>query len=362
MRWLESGRTDAFEYLLVDRKTREVTGSLEGVTGCTITESEGTDLKVSARLDLVGAAEFGDNLVRVVSHSTLGPDTETVVHATLVPDRPAVDEGNGKTVGSVNLYSPLVMAQKKLVKRTFVVEPYNCVAWVLHVLELAGIANPETGGPAGYASIADNGAQVQSERVYEAGTSHLAIANDLLASIGYTSLRVDGMGVVTSSPYVVPSSRPVTRVLNSTSGKGITSPVLGFEGEVLDVPNVVQLKSSLEGDDQSHPIYAEARFDSPSSPLSTANRMEVDHYEEVDPVASQSALDAMASRMLSEKLSMVNRCKVTHPYLPCALGDMWTVYGQDPPSEFTGAVYSREWSMTPGMVGTTTLRRFVDVG
>lgn len=138
--------------------------------------------------------------------------------------------------------------------------------------------------------------------VWEPDVSKMRIINDLLKAINYYGLFFDWQGVAQVQPYVLPARRPVVATLDGPHGVKHL-PEWGCQENTVDTPNFVIVIGQLEGAaHDAPPIIGRARHDDPDSPLSTAAVGVITHTERTD-VTSQANADAIAARVLSEKLT-----------------------------------------------------------
>jgi hypothetical protein len=94
-----------------------------------------------------------------------------------------------------------------------------------------------------------------STMVWPAGTSKLQIVNDLLATMNYASLWVDGVGNFRATPYVAPASRSINyellngvkRELVASEEKGIFAEEWTRDRDLFKVPNKVITVQSGSG-------------------------------------------------------------------------------------------------------------------
>ena len=346
MRWLESGRHDAFRYQRIAWPSFGYVGDVGGVEDASVTKNAGSSLKVSGSMRVCGETDFGNDLVRIVSESRLGDEVETVVHATLFATSPSEEHRNGAERADVSLYSTLVVLDKKRVRSSLRIPAgTNVLEWCAGLVR--SLKLPCTYTPSGVC--------LSAERIYERDTSYLTVVNEMLDVANYASANVNGYGGVIMAPYQNPAAKAPARRL-SDGWDNVLMPEFTVERDWFDVPNVVSLVCS-NGDKS---MVATAVFDDPGSFLSTANRYEVTYTEQVDDVASQAALNAKARSRLQDKLSHVERTRVVHPYLPESIGDVWELdYGNH---ETRGSIYEQVTRMRPGMRTETTVRKVIDVG
>lgn len=348
MDWLKSGRTDTFIYQRIAWPSFKYVGDLDAVTSCSLTRSAGTSLKVSASLGLCRYIDFGNDLVRIISRSTLDGETVEIVHATLFAAMPSRKMFKQAANGKADLYSTLLVLQSKRVRNTLTIpKGTNAIEWARQTIVSLGLQCTAT----------PSNAKLNVAKTYERDTTYLTIVNELCDFANYGSAGVNGYGGIVLAPYQNPASKAPARTI-SDGKNGIIAPEFEVSCDYFDVPNVVALVCS--NDSVSYKSVAE--FRDKSSPLSLANRYEVTFTESVDDITSQAALDAKAKSRLQDKLSYVERCTVTHPYLPEAINDVWNIECRGSSYAVKGSIYEQDTEMVPGMKTKTIVRRFVDVG
>jgi len=317
-------------------------------TGGTIKYDALSALKVSADLPFVGNFNIGNNYLRVYSVSRLGSKETTILHATLIPSRPATDYSSASATGTLDCYSLL-----KLLEDAATEEPITYNAGVNATGE-ATLLIAKVGLP----FIADlSSMTLTSPRSYDAGTSYLEICNDLLAVAGFNSLEIDSLGTVRLTKYADPATRSPVWVLRDDDEQVVFSPDVSYEFDTFHVPNkVIAVKSATN----STPLTATALNDDPASIYSTVSRGRViAHTETVSDVEGQQALNAVAKRVLAEKSSAVESINIAHPFLPYNTGDALSLSYTKHAFSFTGVAVSKELSLSRGMLCKTRIRRFV---
>lgn len=346
MRWLESGRVDTFRYQRIAWPSLRYVSDVGGVEEASVTRNAGSSLKVSGSMRVASGLDFGNDLVRIVSESRLDGDVETVVHATLFATSPSEGHWDGGESCDVNLYSTLVVLDKKRVRSSLRIPAgTNVLEWCAKLVRSLKL-------PCTYTPSAT---KLSADRIYERDTTYLTVVNEMLDVANYASATVNGYGGVILAPYQNPARKATARTL-SDGRDNVLVPEFTVERDWFDVPNVVCLVCS-NGDKS---MSATATFDDADSFLSTKNRYEVTYTEQVDDVASQSALNAKARSRLQDKLSRVERTRVEHPYLPESIGDVWALdFGNH---KTRGSIYEQVTRMRPGMRTETTVRRVIDVG
>jgi hypothetical protein len=162
--------------------------------------------------------------------------------------------------------------------------------------------------------------ELTSPIVWTAGTTKLAIVNDLLNAIAYNSLWVDGVGAYRTTPYVRPAQRSTKySVLNDEAGQrlmreladgdeAIYLPEWSRDRDVFGVPNKVVAVAQGTADDP--PLSGVATNEDPDSSFSQPSRgrwivrvltgVEVPDYSgEPDPdAATEAFLEVKAQQSL----------------------------------------------------------------
>lgn len=263
-----------------------------------------------------------------------------------IPAAP-VDAHNdtGKTV-EVELYDKLLILEQDAVDATYTVaKGANVVAAIRAVISSAGQTRH---------SIDDNTQTLRSAMVWEAGTSKLRIVNDLLDSINYFSLWCDGYGVYQGNPYKAPSERPVARTFVDDEDS-IYSPDFGHDRDLFNIPNkVIQVG---RGDGDTPGLVATATNTNPKNPYSQPARGRwITHVDTDVEATSQTVLNNIAKRRLSELSQVASSLDFTHAHVPLELNDVVEFERRDRGLDFTATVQSFSISTTPGDLMKTKIR------
>lgn len=120
-------------------------------------------------------------------------------------------------------------------------------------------------------------ATLAAPKVWEAGTSKLVIINDLLDTLGWNSLWVDGAGNFRVTPYIKPAARPITYDILSgvprelvDGQRAIYQPDWQRDRDSYGVPNRVVATGA--GGADAPPLSASATNENPDSPYSYPRR------------------------------------------------------------------------------------------
>jgi len=202
------------------------------------------------------------------------------------------------------------------------------------------------------AAVEESAATLATAQSFEPSDTWLHVANELLSAIGYGSLWADRDGVLSAGPYVAPEARPVVKTYGAGEAKML--PRWSDEMDLSEIPNVVYV--SAPGDETTPALIGRASNDNPADPLSTANRPEVVHSEQVE-AADQAAADAIAVRRLAELQQRTRRVTMTHPLDGTWLDDVVTH-----PAGLTGPIVQRTIRLDIGAVVEDTVRRIYTAG
>lgn len=351
MDWTKPGRLDTFRYVRVSwpgfAETEDISAS---VRSCIYTHNRLADLAMSGSLDMVGALDIGDDMVRCYSTSTLGGETVETCHFTMLAgaDTTTFSAATGTT--SVDLYGVLKVLQDELTDETLTIaagtEPVGKAAAICKARSLPVSAAPHAGTLTG-------------ALVFDPGTSYLSVVNSLLGAAGYAAASQDAYGNVVMAPYEDASGKAASCKVSEAGGDLLCSPDVTRGRSWSDVCNVVTLTGS---DADGNPLRAQARNDDAASKWSTKTRGRVvSRYEEVSDATTQAALETKAANYLREETMKVETVELQHFWRPFSVGDAIEV---DLPGYGVQATYSttsRKVSMTPGMRCTTSARRYVDL-
>lgn len=145
-------------------------------------------------------------------------------------------------------------------------------------------------------------AVIGTDRTWEAGTSCLAIINELLAEINYDQLWFDENGFARLSPFVRASAENIAHVLDGSDVRSMILPEYTDELDIYAAANV--FICVVSSPDREEPLVATAVNDNPASPLSVPRRgRRIHRYVKINDIASQEDLDAYAQRLCWESMA-----------------------------------------------------------
>lgn len=199
------------------------------------------------------------------------------------------------------------------------------------------------------ANIEPSTETLRSAVTFEPKDTWLTVAGTLLRAIGHEDLYASLDGILSSAPYVDPADRPVVAAYGAGLDKML--PTWDDEADISSIPNVVQIIAT--GTETEPGLIGTASNDNPDDPLSTANRPEIAHQEDVDEGTSQTAVDTIAAKRLAELQSVVRRATITHPMDDTRINQ---VVRHDP-AAYAGAIVQRTVRLDIGPCVTDTVRR-----
>jgi hypothetical protein len=304
-----SRRTEEFEYLLYDREG-VFKRSLSCVLGATVDYNSLTRLKTSATVTLTDFDDGIDFLNDQIQINVIIDGVKTGLGRFLISS-PRRDIDGGEVTRVCDCYSRLlILDEDKTTLRKSVPAGTNVIAEVKRILQDYGGMN-----------IPDNIAVTQTVREWEIGTPILTVVNDLLATVNYTSLRVDNNGAFVSEPYTLPTER-VIELTYTDNDASIIYRQLSENIDIFGVPNVIIRYTN--DPDINPPIVASYTNNSSDSPTSVVNRgRQIVDAEEVSDVADLQTLQDICKRdayELTDKYQHVEFSTAINPlhdYLTC---------------------------------------------
>lgn len=204
-------------------------------------------------------------------------------------------------------------------------------------------ARLEAAGVGHLAAITDSDRTLASAMVWEPGTPERRIINDLLASINYFSLRPNLAGQLVAEPYTAPSARPVTMTF-SPGPASIHEPEFVRNQDLAAIPNRVVLVGQGTGDTEALVGVAENTDERSQFSYPRRGRW-ITHAQTGVEATSQSVIDALAARRLTDLSQVAATQDITHAAVPIELNA--AVSRAWPSGEVRAVVQS--WSLTAGV-------------
>lgn len=342
--------------LVTEVASTNVVGGLTGI-GSILVGGEGFD----GRLDdmLWSSSRLTDSTIRdlYVTGAGIGPaappdrryvDFPQGVFVLSTPARSA--DVNGVVTRNVDAYDQTVILQQ-----TLTADAYYVASGAIVTDAIAEILDFTAGVPLW--QVVGSAKTLPTLRVWDAGTSHLRIVNDLIAAIGYEAVWFDEAGSAVVAPYLGPSERPAGYRYTADA---VSVLVPGAE-QSLDLwqqPNRWVLAVSQP--DRPLLVAAYTNTD-PASPTSTVNRGRVitDFRTETD-VVDQAVLDAKVQDLADEAAQKYEQVEFRTAVMPFHQHRdvVWVEY----PALGVAADYSEtRWAfdLVPGAEMTHTARRVV---
>jgi len=306
---LSEHREESWRYDLLNLQDQKI-GQLDGVTGATFEWSIFTDIRTSGSMDCVDP-DIDWLSVRVQPWATVvaaGMELSWPV-GVFIPATPGTQYSGAGKSQAIDLYDKLQILVDDKVENTYSVAAGTVVTTFIKTM-LAGVGEVRD-------AITPSAATLRTSMVWEADTTKLKIINDLLASINYFSLWVDGYGVFQGAPYVEPGSRGISWIF-ADGAQCIYSSDFFHNNDGFLVPNKVSLISTSDGETAA--LTAQATNENPESDYSYQKRGRWITTTEKDIEASdQSTLNLMAQRRLIELSDVSSTYDISHALIPLDL-------------------------------------------
>lgn len=350
---LAGPRSESYRWELLDL-TGAPMGDLDGVTDGGVEWSNATTLRASGSLVYDGADEIDwlHSLVRAWYHADFpdGTNAEWPL-GTFIPAAPSTAYDDGRASRDVALQSLLQVLDEDVIDTTYGLAAGTVVTAAVRAL-IAGAGSIVAGRVAG----TDSTETLRSPRVWEPGTSRLRIINDLLDTINYFALSVDGMGTYRLDPYIVPSGRAVAWSF-ADDDECIYHPAFTHESDLYAAPN--RVLAIAQGDGDAPSLTATSSNMDPADPLSIPSRgRTVTHVEDNVEATSQSVLQGIADRRRLELAQVSSVVEISHLPIDLTPNDFVT-FKDGAGIDLRGVV--QKWSLpcAPGALMKTTIREVV---
>ena len=306
--WTKSMR-QTFVFRSVSRDTWKETGTIDGVTSCTITRDAGTSTLESATMSIDDSVP-GEQYVRVYMVCEQDGDTHYECLGTFLSQ--SMDETlDGKTITrSVNCASVLQPLVDVLMPIGYFVGPDDDVADVC-----VSLMREHLHAPIHPVGTFDN---VMEPFVAEAEETVLDYVTSLLKKSGM-HLMIDPFGAVSFEPDVDAAALGISWEYDD-GNSSILLPSVQVGSDWFGMPNVVEvIVSKTSGN-----LYGCAENDSPNSILSTCSRGRRVVRRETNPglpdSASQEDADDYALRKLRELSCLERAVRYSHGYNGVSIG------------------------------------------
>lgn len=296
-----------FEYQLLDHSGNLYGSQLKVEPGGRLDWNLSSDVigsgSIPVTLETTGQFDLFSTLVRVIYHAAGGIEQ---VLMTGIPAAPDEVFGAGIEV-DVQLFDRTLALKDDQVGRTYgVAIGANIIDEVISLIDSVGVLE---------ATIPTSAATLVASMSWPADTSKLVIVNELLKTAGYTSLRADAMGRLTSAPTVLPSTRPVVWEFDNGPHSSIILPRWRRSRDFWSVPNKVICVQATEGDTPAN--VAVATNTNPDSPFSYSGRGErwiTQTFHDVNAASFEILADEAQRRLVSASQVAAN-FDLEHPLL-----------------------------------------------
>lgn len=204
-----------------------------------------------------------------------------------------------------------------------------------------------------YVAIDASTETVRTDMVWEPGTSKLTVVNDLLTSINYFSLWVDGYGVFRAGAYAAPADRPTLWTF-ADDEESIYLPDFSDDDDTFDLPNKFIVVSQSNGETPA--LVGVATNENPNSEFSYQQRGRwIAQKEQGAEATSQGVADALAARRLVEVTASSSTYKINHAMIQLDLNSVVSFVRDAVGIRTRGTVQSMSVKTVPGSLVDTRI-------
>lgn len=340
-------RRESFRFELLDLDD-QLTGSLDHVVpGGQLEFSTAANIRGSGNITVRGlpGVDWARTRVRVFYESG-GEQTPLI---TAIPRAPIEQHSATGMALSIELYDKTLILSEDSYGISYGLDAgTNIITAVADVITSTGV-------PARDLLLVASADTTSTAMVWEAGTTKLAIVNDLLDAAGYFAVYVDGWGRFHADPYTTPDQRGTSWAF-ADDDQSVYLPEWTLDADVFTVPNRYICVSTSDGETPA--LSATATDVDPQSPYSFASRgrwiTRVD--TDVD-TASQAVLDLLAERRLAEAQQVGAVVELTHPWLPFGLNHVVSFTNSDLDAAIRAVCWKQVVKLSTGGLITSSLRR-----
>lgn len=292
-----------------------VVGTLDGVIDGEVSWTYNSSVKGGGTLDVV---DLGQNIdwvrARIRPVAILNNEREVPV-GVFIPAAPKEDHAASQRVWPVEL-----LDKNSLLDQDVYADPVNGQALPYSLDTGADVMDAvryliEGVGENTDMIPTDLGLTTANPMTWDVGTTRLQIINDLLSSVNYFSLWVDGMGQFRVTRYTDPASRPAQYALLAPFEEGrMMTPDWTRDRDIYSIPN--RFVATTSGDEENEGLISTAVLPA-SSPYSYTRRGRwVTGVEQDVEAANQASLDRYAAWRLAISTAVSQRIEISHPILP----------------------------------------------
>lgn len=208
MNWVSSGIEHEWLFEAVSHDLETSYGFIDGITGGTLTEAYRADYRSSASLECFGTSIPENCLVRVWHMATLDGETVREEMGTFVPTPYSGTYINGRYVGTLDMQSTLIKLGGDVRSGNRGVQAGTDIVGFFESIVKGSYCVPSVPD-----SIASRGKTFPQAHIWQSQTSVLSECHRCAESLN-AMVGVDTHGRVTLSPYVAPTGRSESMVID----------------------------------------------------------------------------------------------------------------------------------------------------
>lgn len=308
LNFLQSNRTIAFEFEIMDNKERVIThaNAAGNVSFNSSSEIMGTaSLQIQEENLLEYSKFYSDMRVRPIFKLKTPNGWVNYPLGVFIMTSPSRKESNNTVYWDVDCYDKgIILKEDKLQDRLFIAAGSNYVSQVKNILLSAGIDR--------YV-IESTTLVTGMDLEFEIGTSKLEVINDLLYAINFYPIHFNSNGFAETGRYVEPMQRE-TEFGYMTGDESVILPETTQKSDLFNVPNVVIRYINNPDAEFLRSIYVN---DNPNSSVSTVRRgRRIVDVESVEDMADQNTLDAYTKRVAIEKSQAYDSVHMSTAIMP----------------------------------------------
>jgi hypothetical protein len=297
-----------FKYYLLN-KNDDFKKELMCVEKCSVEYNSLTRLKSSASMSIGEGKDidYFNDRIKIICRLN-GKEYPLGIFLICSPSRTI----STRVTRTLTLYSKLhILEDDKVLERYFVSKGINVVNECKRILGDYKV------------SITESDKVTGSNREWPIGTEKIEIINDLLSSINYTSLRVDGNGYYTADPYILPTDKEVDFIYEPGID-GIMMKDMEDEIDLFSVPNtVIRYTNNADINPPLRAVYENNNADSPTSIVNRGRRIvDVEEVADAADYATLMAACKKAAYELTDKYSHIEfqtAINPEHGYMNCII-------------------------------------------
>lgn len=335
-------KTD-FRYVIVNRYSWGEIGTVDDITGGSISRKYLSNLKEGATLNYSNTAQLlniGFDYLRVYLDADDGNGTESVALGTFMVSTPQQSVSDLGTSGTATCYSLLqIAADEGLDGNLTIPAGTNLISYAAGLLTARGLRVDIQ---------AASTATAAQDTVFGTDSTVLDVVIWCTQAAGFGTPLLDGYGTVMFQPYSDPADKSPVRTYGTDSA--VLFPSYGHELDTFAWPNKVIVTCSTPDT-----VYTGSAVNSdPAHPYSTVNRGRVvTATYDVDNLTSNVECDAKAAALLAQ-VSEVESVEIEHLYDGGNLQDVVSVMDRG-----AFAIVEQEITLDTGCPVRDRARRFV---